>query len=185
MNTLKNGYGQFGGAYEVVHHSQLLDELMRAGRLPCLPGARDASSTAVAYHDPCYLGRYNGEYEAPRQALRSAGCAVNEMERSRARSFCCGGGGGRAFAVEPPGQRVNLLRAQQARATGASIVATACPFCLLMLEDGCKAAARAEGPTSAPQSVRDLAEIVDEALHGPSAAAAPAARSTAPLEQCS
>jgi len=185
MNTLKNEYGQFGGAYEVVHHSQLLDELMRAGRLPRLPGARDASSTAVAYHDPCYLGRYNGEYEAPRQALRSAGCAVNEMERSRARSFCCGGGGGRAFAVEPPGQRVNLLRAQQARATGASIVATACPFCLLMLEDGCKAAARAEGPTSAPQSVRDLAEIVDEALHGPSAAAAPAARSTAPLEQCS
>jgi Fe-S oxidoreductase len=86
------------------------------------------------------------------------------MEQSRGRSFCCGGGGGRAFAVEPPDQRINLIRATQARATGAPIVATACPFCLLMLEDGSKAAARADG-NNAQQQVRDIAEILDAALH--------------------
>lgn len=160
MNTLKNEYSDFGGVYDVIHHSELLSELMADGRLPRLPDAVGA----VTFHDPCYLGRYNGEYQAPRAVLAAAGSGVVEMERSRGTSFCCGGGGGRAFAVEPPGERVNVLRATQARSTGTSTVATACPFCLLMMEDGSKAAARAEDPNAKPQDVRDIAEILAAAL---------------------
>jgi Fe-S oxidoreductase len=170
VNTLKNEYSDFGGVYEVAHHSQLLAELIDSGRLP-RPRGVEAAPGSVAFHDPCYLGRYNGEYDAPRSVLAGAGAAVAEMERSRQRSFCCGGGGGRAFAVEPPDQRVNVMRAAQARATGAPVVATACPFCMLMLEDGCKTAARLEGGASAPQQVRDIAEILDDAMRGAGAAA--------------
>lgn len=168
VNTLKNEYPDFGGRYDVLHHSQLLSQLMASGRLPRL---RDGEAGTVAFHDPCYLGRYNGEYDAPRAVLGGAATAVVEMERSRGRSFCCGGGGGRAFAVEPPDQRVNLIRARQARATGASAVATACPFCLLMLEDGCKAEVR-QHDGKAPLQVRDIAEILDEAVQAAGAGAA-------------
>ncbi len=168
VNTLKNEYAEFGGAYDVVHHSQLLSGLMEDGRLPGPPN-RDAAPGAVAFHDPCYLGRYNGEFDAPRAVLGGLGATVAEMERSRERAFCCGGGGGRAFAVEPPDQRINVTRAQQTRATGAPVVATACPFCLLMLDDGCKTAARNDG--GAPQQVRDIAELLDDALRGAGAAA--------------
>ncbi len=169
VNTLKNEYSEFGGAYDVLHHSQLLSELMERGRLPQLPRS-GKEADAVAFHDPCYLGRYNGEYDAPRSVLAGAGAAVAEMERSRERSFCCGGGGGRAFAVEPPAQPVNDIRAAQARATGAPVVATACPFCLLMLDDGCKTAARVDGGGSPPQQVRDIAEILDDAVRAAGAA---------------
>ena len=161
VNTLKNEYPDFGGNYQVVHHSQLLAELMDGGRLPKLEWRQEHS---VTFHDPCYLGRYNGEFEAPRQVLAGAGASVAEMERTRSQSFCCGSGGGRAFAIEPPDQRVNLIRARQARETGAALVATACPFCLLMLDDGCKAAARQGSDAAAPQQVRDIAEILDDAL---------------------
>ena len=163
MNTLKNEYGDFGGSYDVVHHSQLLAELVESGRLPRPSGAEGATDL-VAFHDPCYLGRYNGEYQAPRALLETASATVAEMERSHARSFCCGGGGGHAFGVKFPGERVNLIRATQARATGAPTVATACPFCLLMLEDGSKGAAWAEGNDATPQQVRDVAEILLEAV---------------------
>ena len=173
LNTLKNEYGNFGGVFEVIHHSQLLSELIASGRLPQRPGG-ESGPGAIAFHDPCYLGRYNGEYQAPRTVAAATGAAVVEMERSHERSFCCGGGGGRAFAVEPPDQRINTVRARQARATGAPVVATACPFCLLMLEDGSKAAARAEGNEARPQQVRDIAEILDAALHGSDGAAPPA-----------
>jgi Fe-S oxidoreductase len=169
VNTLKNEYADFGGAYDVLHHSQLLSGLMENGRLPGPPKS-DSAPGAVAFHDPCYLGRYNGEFDAPRAVLGGFGATVAEMERSRGRSFCCGGGGGRAFAVEPPDQRINVIRAQQARATGAPVVATACPFCLLMLDDGCKTAARNDGG-GAPQQVRDIAELLDDALRGAGAAA--------------
>ncbi len=165
MNTLNNEYRDFGGSYEVLHHTQLLAELVADGRLPQAPAA-DGKADAITFHDPCYLGRYNGEYLAPRAVLSTTGATVSEMERSHGRSFCCGGGGGRAFAVEPPDERINTLRATQARATGASVVATACPFCLLMLDDGSKAAARAQGGDAVPQQVRDIAEILDAALHG-------------------
>ncbi len=157
MNTLKNEYGDFGGAYDVVHHSQLLAELIEHGRLPSVADA----ASEVTFHDPCYLGRYNSEFDAPRAVLEASGAHVVEMERSRERSFCCGGGGGRVFAVEPPDQRVNARRAAQARETGAATIATACPFCLLMLEDGCKSVAGlAAGARTQP--VRDIAEILEE-----------------------
>jgi Fe-S oxidoreductase len=165
MNTLKNEYGEFGGTYDVIHHTALLAELVAQGRLPDLQTSADTAEP-IAFHDPCYLGRYNGEYDAPRRLINAAGSNVAEMERSQDRSFCCGGGGGRAFAVEPPGVRINTLRAEQARKTGTSVLATACPFCLLMMEDGSKAAARAEGAGATPQQVRDVAELLDAAVHG-------------------
>jgi len=171
MNTLKNEYKDFGGVYDVVHHTQLLSELMESGRLR-RPQGVEIGLDSVAFHDPCYLGRYNGEYQAPRAVLAAAGSAVTEMERSHERSFCCGGGGGRAFAVEPPNERINVIRATQARAAGAQVVATACPFCLMMLEDGSKGAARAAGGNARPQQVLDIAEILDAALHGAGGAAA-------------
>ncbi|MGO9024488.1 MAG: (Fe-S)-binding protein [Beijerinckiaceae bacterium] len=171
VNTLKNEYSDFGGAYDVVHHTQLLSDLMERGRLPRLQDGEKETGT-VAFHDPCYLGRYNGEYGAPRSVLAGAGAVVTEMERSHERSFCCGGGGGRAFAVERPDQRVNVIRATQARATGAPVVATACPFCLLMLDDGCKTATRLDGGSTPPLQVRDIAEILDDAMRGVGEAAA-------------
>ncbi|MCX7175360.1 MAG: (Fe-S)-binding protein [Proteobacteria bacterium] len=168
VNTLKNEYADFGGVYQVAHHSQLLAQLMESGRLPPV---QNSDAAPVAYHDPCYLGRYNGEFDAPRSVLSGAGATVAEMEYSRGQSFCCGSGGGRAFAVEPPDQRVNVIRAKQARATGAAVIGTACPFCLLMLEDGCKTAAR-QGDDKAPaQQVLDIAEILDQSMHGASTGA--------------
>ena len=167
VNTLKNEYSDFGGVYQVLHHSQLLAELMEAGRLPRL---ENGEAGKLAFHDPCYLGRYNGEFDAPRKVLTGAGATVAEMERSLGQSFCCGGGGGRSFAIEPPQQRVNVIRAGQARDTGAALIATACPFCLLMLEDGSKAVAR-QGPDGTPiQQVRDIAEVLDQSMHGAGAA---------------
>jgi Fe-S oxidoreductase len=163
MNTLKNEYGNFGAAYSVVHHSELLSELFAQGRLPRAQPA-GAGTSPITFHDPCYLGRYNGEYHAPRVSLVAANATIVEMERSRGTSFCCGGGGGRAFAVEPPGERINAIRGTQARSTKAPVVATACPFCLLMMEDGTKAAARAEGADAKPQQVRDIAEIIEDAM---------------------
>lgn len=183
MNTLKNEYAEFGGVYEVVHHTQLLAELMKAGRLP-QPQTAEAPLNSVTFHDPCYLGRYNGEFQAPRVALTSTGSSITEMARSRDRSFCCGGGGGRAFAVEPPTERINVIRARQARDTGVPVVATACPFCLLMLEDGCKVVARSEGASAQPQRVSDIAEIIDHAMHGdPDATKATASFSTSRHER--
>ena len=165
VNTLKNEYSACGGVYDVVHHSQLLSSLIASGRLPGLSD-RAAGRGAVAYHDPCYLGRYNGEYDAPRAVVGGLGSTVAEMERSRGRSFCCGGGGGRAFAVEPPDQRINVQRATQARATGAAVLATACPFCLLMLDDGSKAAAQKIDGAAQPQMVKDIAELLVDAIAG-------------------
>ncbi len=170
LNTLRNEYGAFGGQYEVVHHSQLLTELVAAGRLP-QPAVAGLVETAT-FHDPCYLGRYNGEFAAPRALLEASGRSVVEMERSGSASFCCGAGGGRAFAVDPPGQRVNAIRAEQARATGCGVVATACPFCLLMLEDGAGVAARAEDEPSTRQRVCDVAELLESTLLGPASGGA-------------
>lgn len=155
-NTFRNEYPRFGGRYEVVHHSQLLRELLASGRLR----VTRPSLLETTYHDPCYLGRYNEEYEAPRAVLGSVGGGpLLEMERNRNRSFCCGAGGGRMWAEEEPSQRVNRERARQALATGARRVGTACPFCMTMLEDGVKSETGGDGSVE----VRDLAEIVEEA----------------------
>jgi Fe-S oxidoreductase/nitrate reductase gamma subunit len=133
FNTLRHEYPSLGGTFEVTHHSEYLARLVESGRLSPRPG-RAAGAT---FHDPCYLGRHNGIYDAPRRLLeRSVAAAPVEMEQSRRNSFCCGGGGGLSFVDEPAGQRVNQERARQALATGADVIAVGCPFCLTMLEDG-------------------------------------------------
>jgi Fe-S oxidoreductase/nitrate reductase gamma subunit len=128
FHVLRNEYAALGARYDVVHHSQLLAELVASGRL----SASRARGEAVTFHDPCYLGRHNGEYTAGRAALD--GLTLVEMPRNRERSFCCGAGGGGNWVEVREGQRIATLRMAEARATGASIVATGCPFCAIMLE---------------------------------------------------
>jgi Fe-S oxidoreductase len=136
FNTFRNEYPQFGGHYEVFHHSEFLAKLVDEGKL--VPAAQ--SEQTVTFHDPCYLGRHNGVYDAPRQLVQiAAKSSLIEMERSRNNSFCCGGGGGMSFVEEPPDKRVNQERARQALETGADVVAVGCPFCMTMLEDSVKA----------------------------------------------
>ena len=130
-NTLAREYPQFGGTFEVVPHVALLRELQAAGRLPA-----GAGGPSVTLHDACYLGRANGVYDAPREALAGAGLALREMPRRREAAFCCGAGGGNAWQGALPGGKINTLRAREALETGAGVLATECPFCLQMLEEG-------------------------------------------------
>lgn len=155
LNTLKNEYPQFGGHFEVRHHSQLLAELVAAGRL----SAASVTNGTVTLHDPCYLARVNAETTAPRDVLRAAGAGLREMPRHGARTFCCGAGGGRMWFDEPPAQRVSRLRAREVRDTGAPTLATACPFCLNMMSD----AMATPDPGSAPKGIEvlDIAEILE------------------------
>ncbi|MDJ0862034.1 MAG: (Fe-S)-binding protein, partial [Gammaproteobacteria bacterium] len=140
--------------YEVLHHSQFIAELVRAGRLPAV--GRDRG--VITYHDACYLGRHNGEYEAPRSVLKAAGVVrLSEAVLAREKSFCCGGGGGRMWMEESPTKRINWARWEQLRCLTADTVAVACPFCRTMLSD----AAAAEN-SSIP--VADIAELVAEGL---------------------
>ena len=162
FNSFKNEYPQFGGSYEVYHHTQFLDQLLASGRLngaDAATGGANAGET-ITFHDPCYLGRHNGEYDAPRNLLAKVGGARQvEMERSRNQSFCCGGGGGMAFVDEPPDQRVNQERAQEAVDTGADVVAVGCPFCATMLDDGVNAR-RGDRDVK----VKDVAELLWDAV---------------------
>ncbi len=155
LNTLKNEYPQFGGEFEVVHHSQLLESLVATGRLKVAP-----ITPKVTYHDSCFLGRYNRVYEEPRRlVLAASGARPVEMPRHGASAFCCGGGGGRVWMEESQGQRINVMRAKEAMGTGTSRVVTACPFCLTMLEDGVKLSGAAT-----PAKVCDVAELLQEAV---------------------
>jgi len=159
-NTLKNEYPEFGGLFEVVHHSEFLADLVAEGRLSLAGGDAGTGEEAVTYQDPCYLGRYNDLYQPARQLLQAIpGTTIAEMEKNRENGFCCGGGGGRMWLEESAGTRINALRLAQATCTGAGTLATACPYCLQMLED----AARAREAGS-PMVIKDIAEILAESL---------------------
>ncbi|HEY7675924.1 MAG TPA: (Fe-S)-binding protein, partial [Candidatus Methylomirabilis sp.] len=153
-NTLANEYPQLGATFEVVPHVALLRELQAAGRLPAGTGG-----PAVTLHDACYLGRANGVYDAPREALAGAGLALREMPRRRESAFCCGAGGGNAWQGALPGGKINTLRAREALETGAAVLATECPFCLQMLEEGVRDAG-GEGR----MRPLDVSEILAESL---------------------
>ena len=162
FNVLKNEYPQLGGNYEVVHHAQLLDELVNSGRLS-LAGA--SLEERVTYHDSCYLGRHNDVYLAPRRVVGSlAGIDLVEMPRNGTRAMCCGAGGARMWMEENTGKKVNTERSQEAIATGASRIAVACPFCYVMFDDGVKGEGKDE-----EVRVQDIAEILWEAIENESA----------------
>ena len=155
-NALGTEYRPFGADFDVVHHTTLLAELVADGRLAPVASV----DAGVTYHDPCYLGRYAGEFEAPRRLIEASASALTEMPRSRSTSFCCGGGGGQAWM---PGagstkQRINVMRVREAIATGARTLAVACPFCIRMLDDGVKASGG-----EAQIAVRDVAELLLDA----------------------
>jgi len=155
FNTFKNEYPQYGANFEVQHHSEYLAGLVAAGQIK----APATSDRKVTFHDPCYLGRQNGVFDAPRSLVQiSTRQKPIEMERSRNQSFCCGGGGGMSFVEEPPTQRVNQERAKEALATGADVLAVACPFCLTMMEDGINAR-----KGNRDVRVMDLSELLLEA----------------------
>jgi Fe-S oxidoreductase/nitrate reductase gamma subunit len=153
FNAFRNEYPHFGGDFEVYHHSEYLSHLVNEGKLK--PIATDKS---VTFHDPCYLGRQNKVYDAPRQLVQISSKGSVEMERSKEKSFCCGGGGGMSFVDEPPDKRVNQERAREALATGADVLAVGCPFCMTMMEDGINAQ-RADRE----MRVMDVAELLLEA----------------------
>ena len=163
VNALLKDYAQFGGHYEVVHHTQLLADLIRAGKLPAVDGAASSAPAggagAVTYHDPCYLARVNGIHEAPREVLAAAvgGSSLCEMKRNRGNTSCCGAGGGRMWMEEDPKHRVSTQRAAEALGTGAKTVATGCPFCLTMMTDGVAA-------NGAEARVLDISELLVERL---------------------
>jgi Fe-S oxidoreductase/nitrate reductase gamma subunit len=159
FNTLANEYPQFDGKFEVVHHTQLIQELITNKRITLKP--RSANASRVTYHDSCYLGRYNNIYEPQRQILQSLLSADNlvEMPRSRANGLCCGGGGGRMWLEENTGTRINNKRMEDVVAVNAQTVASACPFCMTMLDDGAKALSVDEKIAR-----KDIAELVAESL---------------------
>ncbi len=157
LHTLMNEYPAFGGSYEVVHHTQLINELIQAGRL----SLDEAAGERITFHDPCYLGRQNGILIDPRAVLTRVNGELLEMPRSGSLSFCCGAGGAQMWKEEEAGEeRVNANRMREARATGANTLAVGCPFCMVMLTDASKEDGEA-------LQVRDVAEIVAGQLKGP------------------
>ena len=165
LNSLKQDYSQFDGHYEVTHHSEFLNELVRAGKLPTPAG--QGTERNVTYHDPCYLARVGGVTEAPRElveltlpqtdATKSKPNGISEMPRNRENTSCCGAGGGRMWFDDAPEQRIGKSRVQEVLATGADTVAVSCPFCLVMMTDGIAA-------TDQKVDVRDIAELLAESL---------------------
>jgi len=155
-NSLKHEYPQFGGNFEVIHQTEFLKTLLDQKKIPL----HNVYPLTVTYHDSCYLGRYNQIYEPQREILRAIpGMTLKEMERSRDRSFCCGGGGGRMWMEEHLGKRINEMRVDQALALEPDVIATACPYCLTMLQDGLKARGKDDSV-----KVYDIAELVEKSM---------------------
>jgi Fe-S oxidoreductase len=166
FNTIAREYPDLGGHYEVVHHSQLFAKLVAEGRL----SPSEPVEASVTYHDPCYLGRHNDVYDAPRSVLDAVpGVRQVEMRRCRERGFCCGAGGSRMWMEERLGRRVNLERTDEALATGADVVGTACPYCMVMLDDAVKQR-QAEGQAESVR-VMDVAQVLEQSLSSRPAAA--------------
>jgi Fe-S oxidoreductase len=179
FNTLGNEYPQLGGDYEVIHHSQLLESLVASGQLDLSEAKLEER---VVYHDSCYLGRHNDVYLSPRNVIGSiGGIQVVEAERNGTKGMCCGAGGARMWMEESIGKQVNVERSQELLRTGASRIATACPFCYIMIDDGVKG----EGVEETEVKVADIAMHVLDAIEAgeagaskeraPVAAGAPAA----------
>jgi Fe-S oxidoreductase len=170
FNTISREYPQLGGRYEVVHHTQLLNRLVREKKLvpvarpadvPGKSSTKDVASTAgtVTYHDPCYLGRHNGVYAPPRELIGALpGVELREMERTKEKSFCCGAGGARMWMEEKLGTRINTNRTDEAIGTGAERIAIGCPFCRVMMSDGLTAA-QSEGKAQDVEVV-DVAQML-------------------------
>ena len=159
FNTIKNEYPSLGGNYEVIHHAQLLEHLVKEGKL--VPGA--GYNGTVTYHDPCYLGRHNRIINEPRHVLDAIkGAKQVEMRRCKERGFCCGAGGARMWLEENIGKRVNMERTEEALGTGADVVSTACPYCMIMLDDAVRAHDKQDDVR-----VLDLSQLVEESLGEP------------------
>ena len=157
-NTFKNEYPDFGGNYEVWHHTQFFQKLIADGILKINSELFD--DQVITYHDPCYLGRANGEYEAPREVLKTIPSVKKEMPRNRSFALCCGAGGGQMFKEAEKGDKeVFIERTEEALDTGAHIIATACPYCMVMITDGLKYKDREEEVINL-----DIAEIIEQCL---------------------
>ncbi|WP_447639857.1 MULTISPECIES: (Fe-S)-binding protein [Chitinophagaceae] len=159
FNTLKNEYPALGGNYEVIHHTTFLQQLIDEGKIVMKEGG-SFKGKKITYHDSCYLGRANNIYEAPRKVLEILDTELVEMKRCRTKGFCCGAGGAQMFKEEEKGtERINFDRAKEAVETGATIVASACPFCNTMLTDGVKNEEKEDSV-----KVLDIAEIIAESM---------------------
>ncbi|MEZ4987779.1 MAG: (Fe-S)-binding protein [Saprospiraceae bacterium] len=159
FNTLKNEYPALGGHYEVVHHTQLLQQLIDEGRIKLKEGGA-FKGKRITYHDSCYLGRINGVYEAPRATLAALDSDLVELKRSKQNGLCCGAGGAQMWKEDEPGdKRINIERSEEALATGADVIAVNCPFCLTMMTDGVKAKEKQD-----TVMVLDLSEMIVQNL---------------------
>lgn len=157
FNTIKNEYPELGGEYDVIHHSQYLQELINEGKV-AMKGGGDFKGRKITFHDSCYLGRSNGVYEAPRKVLEALDAELVEMKRCKTKGLCCGAGGGQMFKdAEPGNKEVNIERTEEALETRADTIAVACPFCMTMMSDGVK---NKEKESSV--KVKDLAELIAE-----------------------
>jgi len=159
-NTFKNEYPDFGADFEVIHHTQLLAEIVQSSMFKVQSGGNEFYKLKTTFHDPCYLGRANGEYDAPRNVLKALGIDMVEMKRCKSFALCCGAGGGQMFKEAEKGDKeVFIERIEDVIATGSDIVATACPFCMVMMTDGIKYKNREESLKN-----YDIAEMVSMAL---------------------
>ncbi len=159
FNILKNEYPELGGSYEVIHHTTLLQQLINEGKIKLKEGG-SFKGKRITFHDSCYLGRANNVYEAPRKVLEALDAELVEMKRCRSNGLCCGAGGAQMFKEEEKGEtRINQERAVEAVQTGASVIASACPFCNTMMTDGVKTQEKEN-----EVQVLDIAELVEQSM---------------------